>query len=234
VFKTTIRGREYTGEELAKAYEHSSTEGMRLNETLKQTLQRTAAIEAKYNELQLKLDETPPFKILSKEEIKELDPADQTEYIIKKNAWEQKRETRKETLAKMQEAHKAEADELKSYIYTRSEHMTKNAQEFPGYTELIPVMEQILDRMPTLAGRRETPDILYYAALGLQKYRESKVSQSAAEKARQDAANKAAADAAANGSGNPPAPVNATSPQDDDSDEAFNKRILSKAPQRIF
>lgn len=234
VFKTTIRGREFTGEELAKAYEHSTTEALRLKDSEKQHQQRATAAEAKITELLTKLDETPPFQVLTKEQLKELDPADQVDYAVKKNAWETRRDSRKEQLAKVQETQKAQAQETKNYIYSRTEHMLSNATEFPGYKDLMPVMEQILDRVPSLAGMRETPDVLYYAALGLQKYREGKVSQSAEEKARQEAAATAQAQAAAAGGGNPPAPVAPTPPVDDDSDEAFNKRVLAKAQKGIF
>jgi len=233
VFKTTVRGKEYTGEELAKAYENSSTEGLRLNDSVKQAKQHITTLEAKLAELEAAAADTAPFKILTKEEIKELDPADQTEYIINKNAWETQKAARKEKLAEMKQVQEAEAAESKNYIYSRSQHMYSNEAEYPGYKDLMPAMEQILDRVPSLGGMRETPDILYYAALGLQKYREGKVSKSAEETARAQTAAKAAADAAAAGAGNPPAPVGAGA-IDDDSDEAFTKRILSKAPGGIF
>ena len=234
VFKTTVRGREYTGEELAKAFELSSNEGLRLNETVKQHISRATAAEAKAAELQAKLDEVPPFKLLTKEEIKELEPAEQVEYALKKNAWETQRDSRKEQLAKTQQAQVAEAQETKNYIFGRTEHMLTNAAEFPGYKDLMPVMEQILDRVPSLAGRRETPDILYYAALGLQKYREGKASTSKEEEARQATAATAKAAAAAAGGGIPKAPVGASNPGDDDSDDAFNKRVLAKATKGFF
>lgn len=233
VFKATIRGKEYTGEELAKAYENSFEGALKLNDNYKATQAKATALEAKLAEMEAKVLETPPFKILTKEEIKELDPADQTEYIIKKNAWETQRDARKEQLAKMQEQTKAGEAETKQYIYSRTQHMIDSPDKFPGYKDLIPVMEQVLDSMPVLGGRRETPDLLYYVALGLQKDKERTVSMSAEEKARQEAAATAAAQAAANGSGNPPAPV-VTQGQDDDSDEAFQKRILQAAPGRMF
>ncbi len=234
VFKTTIRGREYTGEELSKAFEHSSAEGIRLDQTVRQVQQELAAERAARAELEEKANETPPFKMLTKSEMKELDPVDLAEYISKRDKWETQKETRKESLTKAKAAHEAETKAVKDHIYARSEHMMNDAVNFPGYKDLMPVMEQILDRMPNLAGRRETPDLLYYAALGLQKYREGKVSKDAEQKAKDEAAAQAAAQAAAVGSGNPPAPVGSTQPQDDDSDEAFNKRLLSKAPKRIF
>ena len=233
VFKATIRGKEYTGEELAKAYENSFEGALKLNDNYKATQAKATALEAKLAEMEAKVLETPPFKILTKEEIKELDPADQTEYIIKKNAWETQRDARKEQLAKVQEQTKAGEAETKQYIYSRTQCMIDSPDKFPGYKDLIPVMEQVLDSMPVLGGRRETPDLLYYVALGLQKDKERTVSMSAEEKARQEAAATAAAQAAANGSGNPPAPV-VTQGQDDDSDEAFQKRILQAAPGRMF
>lgn len=234
VFKTTIRGREYTGDELSKAFEHSSAEGIRLDQTVRQVQQELAAERAARAELEEKANETPPFKILTKSEMKELDPVDLAEYISKRDKWETQKETRKDSLTKAKAAHEAETKAVKDHIYARSEHMMTNAAEYPGYKALMPVMEQILDRMPNLAGRRETPDLLYYAALGLQKYREGKVSKDAEQKAKDEAAAQAAAQAAAVGSGNPPAPVGSTQTQDDDSDEAFNKRLLEKAPKRIF
>jgi len=234
VYKTTIRGREYTGEELRKAFEHSSAEGIRLDQTVKQVQQELAAERAARAELEEKANETPPFKILTKQEMKELDTVDLAEYISKRDKWEMQKETRKESLTKAKAAHEAETKAVKEHIYARSEQMMTNTAEYPGYKELMPVMAQILDRMPNLAGRRETPDLLYYAALGLQKYREGKVSKDAEQKAKDEAAAQAAAQAAAAGSGNPPAPVGSPNPQDDDSDEAFNKRLLAKAPKRIF
>ena len=234
VFKTTIRGREYTGEELSKAFEHSSAEGIRLDQTVRQAQQELAAERAARAELEEKANETPPFKMLTKSEMKELDPVDLAEYISKRDKWETQKETRKESLTKAKAAHEAETKAVKDHIYARSEHMMTNAAEYPGYKALMPVMDQILDRAPHMAGRRETPDLLYFAALGLQKYREGKVSKDAEQKAKDEAAAQAAAQAAAAGSGNPLAPVGPTPPQDDDSDEAFNKRLLEKAPKRIF
>jgi len=234
VFKTTIRGREYTGDELSKAFEHSSAEGIRLDQTVKQIQQELSAERAARAELEEKANETPPFKILTKSEMKELDPVDLAEYISKRDKWETQKETRKESLTKAKAAHEAETKAVKDHIYARSEMMMNDAVNFPGYKDLMPVMEQILDRAPHMAGRRETPDLLYFAALGLQKYREGKVSKDAEQKAKDEAAAQAAAQAAAAGSGNPPAPVGSPQPQDDDSDEAFNKRLLEKAPKRIF
>lgn len=234
VFKTTIRGREYTGDELSKAFEHSSAEGIRLDQTVRQVQQELAAERAARAELEEKANETPPFKILTKSEMKELDTVDLAEYISKRDKWETQKDTRKETLTRAKAVHEAETKAVKEHIYARSEHMMNDAVNFPGYKDLMPVMEQILDRAPHMAGRRETPDLLYFAALGLQKYREGKVSKDAEQKAKDEAAAQAAAQAAAAGSGNPPAPVGAPTPQDDDSDEAFNKRLLAKAPKRIF
>ena len=234
VFKSTVRGREYTGEELTKAFESSSAEGIRLNQIVKQAQQELAAERVARAELEDKANETPPFKLLTKSEMKELDTVDLAEYISKRDKWETQKETRKEALTKAQAAHKAETEAVKEHIYARSEHMMTNAADFPGYKDLMPVMEQILDRAPHMAGRRETPDLLYFAALGLQKYREGRASKDAEQKAKDEVAAQAAAQAAAAGGGNPPAPVGAPTPIEDDSDEAFNKRILAKSPKSIF
>ena len=234
VFKTTIRGREYTGDDLAKAFESSSAEGIRLDQAVKQIQQELTAERAARAEIEEKANETPPFKVLTKSEMKELDPVDLAEYISKRDKWETQKDTRKESLTKAKAAYEAETKAVKEHIYARSEHMMNNTVEFPGYKDLMPVMEQILDRAPHMAGKRETPDLLYFAALGLQKYREGKVSKDAEQKAKDEVAAQAAAQAAAAGGGNPPAPVGAPPPEDDDSDEAFNKRLLAKGPKSIF
>ena len=234
VFKTTIRGREYTGDDLAKAFESSSAEGIRLDQAVKQIQQELTAERAARAEIEEKANETPPFKVLTKSEMKELDTVDLAEYISKRDKWETQKETRKESLTKAKATYEAETKAVKDHIYARSEHMMNNAVEFPGYKDLMPVMEQILDRAPHMAGKRETPDLLYFAALGLQKYREGKVSRDAEQKAKDEVAAQAAAQAAAAGGGNPPAPVGAPPPEDDDSDEAFNKRLLAKGPKSIF
>lgn len=228
VFKATVRGKEYTGDELVKAYQASTTEGLKiphLTETIKRSTQEIATLRAKITEFETKALETPPFKLLSKDELKELESADQTEYVIKKALWERERDERKVALTKMQQAQESESAEIKSYIYARTQEMFEDPVKYPGYKDLVPAMEDILDRVPQLGGLKETPELLFATAYGLKALKELTVSKTEEEKAREAAASKAQADATAAGSGNPPAPVNTPS-TDNDSDEAFNKSIL--------
>jgi hypothetical protein len=228
VFKATVRGKEYTGEELVKAYQASTAEGLKipaLTETVKRHVQEITNLRAKITEFETKALETPPFKLLSKEELKELEPAEQTEYVIKKTLWEKERDERKSAFTKMQQERESDAAEIKSYIYNRTQEMFDDPVKYPGYKDLVPAMEDILDRVPQLGGMKETPELLFAAAYGLKKLREETVSKTEEERARESAALKANADATAAGSGNSPAPVGTPS-TDNDSDEAFAKSIL--------
>lgn len=215
------------------AYEQSSSEGTRLNRELKQATANTHAIETRMTELQVRLDETPPFKLLTDTELAELDHPKQTDYIVKRNAWESDKTQRKDNLARVQkESEKAdEAD--RNFIFARSQHMDSHPDEWPDYKEMLPTMEHILEIAPFMGGMRGTPEMLYHAAQGLTLHRQ-KIAQKAQEaKAAQETAATAAAQVGAIGTGSPPAPVGAQ-PQTpaEDSDEALNKRLLEKAPQK--
>ena len=215
-----------------KAHEQSSGEGLRLSRELKQMTALNTTREAKLAELQAKVDETPPFKILSKEELDQLGTAEQVDYSIKKHAWERDKVTNKEKAEALQaDAQKAQEADL-SFIYDRSSHMANNPKDWPDYNTLVPTMETILDRAPFMGGNRASPEILYFCARGLQAHREAKAQTTLKAQADADAAATAAAQAAAAGTGAPVAPAGpaATPPNlDPDSDEAHNARILGKS-----
>jgi len=232
--KVTIKGREFTGKDLVKAYESSSDEGLRLSKVNKQLQETVAQLEKQYLELQTKFEETPPFKILTEDEIAELPVPKQVEYLTQKQKWESDKTSRKEELAKLQTKEQQMQEQTKSYVIARSQHMSETPDKWPEYSGLVPIMEQIIEVAPFLTGYRETPDILYYTALGLKAYREQVEKKVLESKSKQEASAQAKAQATATSGTGVSAPIITPGSENEDSDEAFNKRILQKAQKPLF
>ncbi len=231
--EVVVRGRKFTGNDLVKAYENSSDEGMRLNKINKQLQNHIAELEKQYLELQIKLEETPPFKILTEEEVNELPIPKQIEYFTQKQKWEADKAARKEQLAKIQEMEAKSEEETKAYVMARSEYMLRNTDKWYDYDNLIPVMEQIIEVAPFLTGYRETPDIVYYAALGLRAYRQEMEKRALEKKSAKETNMQANAQISAIGTNSTQSPTSVPNAISDD-DKSFQERILKKVQKPLF
>jgi hypothetical protein len=182
--KNTVKlhnGKEVTVDELVKLYELSSAEGIRLAQKMKEVQELLNEKEKQLLELELKLDQ-PPFKILTDEELELLPTKEQVAYHLKLEKWQQEREAKKAKLEQIKKMEEEEQNKLKEYIASKVDEMSNDAKKYPHYNELIPAMEAIIQEAPFLTGYKETPEIVYYLALGLKYHKMLSEGKSVQEK----------------------------------------------------
>jgi hypothetical protein len=182
--KNTVKlhnGKEVSVNELVKLYELSSAEGIRLAQKIKEIQELLNEKEKQLLELELKLDQ-PPFKILTDEELELLPTKEQVDYYLKLEKWQQEKEAKKAKLEQIKKMEEEEQNKLKEYIVSKVDEMSSNEEKYPHYNELIPVMETIIQEAPFLTGYKETPEIVYYLALGLKYHKILSESKSVQEK----------------------------------------------------
>jgi hypothetical protein len=167
--KNTIKlsnGKEVAVEELAKLYELSSAEGIKLAHEIKKHKELLQEKEKQLLEAELKLEQ-PPFKILTDEELELLSTKEQVAYHLKLEKWQQEKEVKKAKLEQMKAMEEEQHKKLYEYIVSKSEEMSKDEKKYPQYNKLMNTMEAIIKEAPFITGYKETPDIVYYVALGL-------------------------------------------------------------------
>jgi hypothetical protein len=182
--KNTVKlptGKEVSVDELVNLYQLSSAEGIRLAQKLKEVQELLNEKENQLLELELKLDQ-PPFKILTDEELELLPTKEQVAYHIKLEKWQQEKEAKKAKLEQMKKMKEEEQNKLKEYIVSKVDEMSNDDKKYPHYSELIPVMEAIIQEVPFLTGYKETPEIVYYLALGLKYHKTLSEGKSVQEK----------------------------------------------------
>jgi hypothetical protein len=182
--KNTVKlpnGKEVTVNELVKLYELSSAEGIRLAQKVKEVQELLNEKEKQLLELELKLDQ-PPFKILTDEELELLPTKEQVAYHLKLEKWQQEKEAKKAKLEQIKKMEEEEQNKLKEYIVSKVDEMSNDEKKYPNYNELIPTMEAIIQEAPFLTGHKETPEIVYYLALGLKYYKMLSEGKSVQEK----------------------------------------------------
>jgi len=172
--KVSVLGKEFTVDELVKAYENSSSEGYRLYKINKEMEDRIREYEAKLIELENKLQETPPFKLLSDEEVEALSPKEQVEYLFKKREWEKQKEEKKSKLEQIKKEEESKRAILEQKIIKKADEMSKDGKTYPYYNEIVPIMDYVIKYAPFITGYEETPDIVYFTALGMKYYKSLK------------------------------------------------------------
>ena len=235
-----IKGRKFTIPELTKAYENSSLEGMRLYQETQQLKSKLKSQQNIISELQTKLDEidinseNPPFKILSKEELLELSEDDRIDYKIKLREWEKEKELKKQRIEEFKKNKEMEIENLKKVIIQKDYEMANDENNYPNYSKLRPTMESILDKMPYLAGKEETPELLYYLAVGLNyihsKKEGNKINK---EETGRTAKNVSQMANGMSGVSSTAKDMNNTQ-QQEDTDELLSQRIIAKARKPVF
>lgn len=224
-----------TPEELETAYFASSKEGRRLNSVLREVMAERNQLKADLEAAKLQAS-APAFKELSKEELQEMardNPLAAQEYLIEKRMREYKLENQKTEQAKLSQEREREKANLESHIIRRSDQMSADSDNFPEYIALIPVMDEIMDKVPDVVGHSWTPEVLYFMAYGIKSLQALKQSKKLSDAERQRAARIASASSQAIGGSGTGSTGNDHLPNDD-SDESFNKRLLAKAPKSLF
>lgn len=234
-----VGGRTYKDvAELTKAHEESSSEGLRLykeQETLRSEMsKRDKAIEALKSELEV-AKKTPPFKELNDEELRGLwseDPVKASKYLESLRDYKNGQERIKSEQEAAKVRSESEKKEVYEYVNARIDAMTKDPKTYPDYQALRPVMDEILEiTNGSVGGRKWSADLVYIAALGLKALR----SHQAGLSKTQEAEDKAKADATALAAASGGTPAGGSAPNlDDDSDDAFQERLVKSAPKKLF
>lgn len=214
-------------EDMEVAHLHSSAEGRRLHKELVQRESALEAMAAELGELKAKLAEGPAFQELTPEQLAEMDPGEKAEYFAARTEHRLRSEQAKEKQAQQQARAKQEQAQLVAGINARIDFMAANPDKFPEYQELGPVMDDLLERASWLAGKPETPDVLYAIAYGRKAMARDglakKASAASEEKRKKDAA---AAAARAGSMGPTPGGKGPAKQPAAGSDEAHNAAII--------
>ena len=199
-----LAGRFKTQEELIKGfletdkrYTESGREAIRLfeeNKTLRgehsKTLELIEDLKAQVEEAK----NTPQFKELTKDQVEALPLSEQVEYVTELKLRKQRLESEKVEKARQKQAEADKRVKTQAAIRDEIRVMEADAKNYPGFVELGPVMNELLDITGGVIGGHEwTPKLMYYAALGLKEVH----AREAGKKARADAEAKAKAAAAA-------------------------------------
>ena len=221
-----------TPEDLEIAYRHSSVEGKRLAKMVKeQEAAHASALSAAQDriaELEIQAELGPEIKEPTEDELEKMGP-------VKSMLHLQKISERKALAASLKgrteqrkaEAKKAEA-QLKAHHDMAWDEMERDAEHFPDFNDLKPVMKSILDLEPGVAGFPNSPLIAFLAAYGrraLGKRGELAKKEAGSKAAAKAKAGAGAAAAGAAGSGASKEPISTKKAPAADSDEAVNNGL---------
>ena len=168
--KYTIAGREFTGEELTKAYTESSSEGRRQRERADEANDALAFQQDKIIEMEDRLAELAKpthFNILSDEQIDELSPAKAAIYAVQLNDWQNQQRTAKESRQKAREEFTVYRAKLADM---QKQQLEKITQEEPEVANLKSSMDKWSEALPELDRNPVKWQFLFAAAYGLRAY----------------------------------------------------------------
>jgi len=192
-------GRYQTMEQLESAYAESGDEGRRLYRELQTVSKDLKGRDAIIEELRAKLAGAPnAFRILGEDEEKTLAEENQgkyTKYLLDKRDHLANEAKAKEDRENARKAKDAEQARVVDAIRKQTTHMRGDSQKYPGFVQLEGVMQTILDVAPEVAGYEWTPNVLYYAAKGLQAIQAERGALEQAAGSQAQAAGQAAATA---------------------------------------
>lgn len=225
--------------DLEVAYVQSSMEGLRLAKVVKDHEALVDQANAKLRDLEDQIAVGQELKPLTDAEVAAMTPQQVAQHEVRMH--EQQRLKKDLDQRKKSEAKQTQEREESrvNLIKTRTMKMESDTVNFPDFGELKPLMNNILDAIPQIAGYERSPDVLYFFAKGYRAHEMQKASKAAAAKSAEDAKAKAAADAAGAGgtgkTGSEKTPAGSQREIDPKSDEAHNLRLLrGNRPQPIF
>ena len=204
---TLLAGRFATQQQLEVAYGELSKEGRRLRAELDK-VQAAHAKELKERDGKIaRLTATgkigPQPREYTDEELNEMTPAQLIRHQQQVQDWKQSQREQENEIKTTQAEEERSAAETEEYIIARSKHMSEDNKEFPGYAQLIPVMEELMDWAPETLRHRKSPDILYLAAVGHVALQKSKVASKATQESEDIAKKRAQVIAAVSGGPGP-------------------------------
>lgn len=224
-------GREFKDQsELLTTYDASSTEAQRLAgeaKTLKITGEDTSNKLKEANATILAMQEyignaayqpnvPEKYKGMNESEmIAQMTDDEKLDYKLDKREWGKKVESFKTQMANAKAESEAIAVRIKAEIDRVESVMSSDKANYPEFTELAPLRNEILKQSPHLANRPDSHYVAYYMAFGIASTREKAESARLTEQSRATAAANAASAAANGGGGAPQTPGKSPAPKDD-------------------
>ena len=212
-----INGRTFTSkDELVTAYKNSSSEGIRLAKANEEFQHKMNEMHAQLLEMEEAQTSAPFPGLLSTDKAQEeaqlemLPQHKQTEYILSKREWEQKQTGLKEANAQSRKQIKESSKHVKELIARNDQDMAGKPAEFPGYKDLKPTMDKIVELTPLLANRPETPYLSFWIAYGLNAFNKENATKTVAAQTVDANKVKVASAQTQIGKGGNGKPVNAT------------------------
>lgn len=212
-----INGRTFASkDELVTAYKNSSSEGIRLAKANEEAQHKMNEMSARLLEMEEAQTSAPFPELLSADKAQEeaqlemLPQHKQTEYILKKREWEQKQVGLKEANAQARKQVEESSKHVKDLIARNDQDMAGKPAEFPGYKDLKPTMDKIVELTPALANRPETPYLSFWIAYGLNAFNKENATKAVAAQTVTDNKVKVASAQTQIGKGGNGKPVNAT------------------------
>jgi hypothetical protein len=224
-------GREFKDQaELLNTYDESSGEAMRLATEAKTYKLTTDDISAKLNEANntiLAMQEyignsayTPnvPEKYKGMPEAEMLAAMTEDEkldYRLDRREWNKKVDNFKTQMTNAKQESEALAVRTKAEIDRVEGVMSQDKDNYPDFTELAPLRNEIFKQSPHLANRPDSHYVAYYMARGIVSTKEKAEAAKLEAESRASAASAATAAAANGGGGAPQAPARSPTPKDD-------------------
>jgi hypothetical protein len=227
----TKTGREFKdATELLNTYEESSKEAIRLATEAKTHKLVVDDISTKLNEANstiLAMQEyignaaylpnvPEKYKGMTEAEMMEAMTDDEKlDYRLDKREWSKKVENFKTQMTKAKQESEALAARTKAEMDRVESVMSQDTAQYPEFTELAPLRNEILKQSPHIANRPDSHYVAYYMAKGIVADREKAEAVRLEAESRNKAAGSANAAAANGGGGAPQAPGKSPAPKDD-------------------
>ena len=230
-------GRYKTPEEMESGLYESGREGRRLSDLTKTLSKERGEFETKFKDAELRikhLSAQGAAKELSAEELTKLreeNPGAYTDYILDKQKRESAIQAEKDKVEQDRVKTEGENTRIDDMIQTQHLQMKSDAAKYPGYMELTPVMDSLLDIAPELAGHDWTPKILYFASKGLQALRGERKAAALTQEEKDKAASEAAVRGDTTGT---PGRTGQPSTAGGTGLDKLNQEIISEQPKRIL
>lgn len=229
-------GRFKSPEELEEAYYESGREGRRLYELTKSLGKERGDFETKVRDFEAQLTalrSQSAFKELSDAELQKLreeNPASYIDYLRDKDKRDGAIRTEKEKAEAARKESEDKKRQTEEAISRGHREMLTDPKRYPGYRELQPAIDQVLDIAPELAGHDWTPKILYYVAKGLQSLRAERQALSQTDEERRKAEAEASARAGTTGTPGRPGQTGAAG----DGLDELNREIMAGARKSVL
>lgn len=203
-----VNGRNFANiDELATAYSNSSAEGIRLASAEKYLKSEIDALKKQIIEYEDKSDSEKFPGEMTDEQLAELQPFQVQKYFYEKDKWEKEHTTRVEARKAYREQLKKQDEEIKLAAIQNESAMEADVKKYPRFSELKPLMGEIVKMTPHIGNRADTPYLSYIIAVGLDALNAQRLgkvkSEESLKKAKKEAENASTATAKPGNAGKP-------------------------------